>query len=386
MKKIVLALLVAATCGLAQAQSSVTMYGVMDVGVVNTTSVGTNNGSATQLISGPLNTSRLGFRGEEKLGGGVSSGFNLESQINPTDGSQGTVSSTGSANGLFSRGANVYIKDESIGKLTLGRQGNLGFEAFNYGDTNAAKNFGGSIIFWLDGSSFGGTTTTKTGLGTITGTTFLNNAVRYDSPEFNGFRAIGQYVLPGTSSTNTVGNLDASSRYVTAVTYNKGPWAAAGSFMSSNDSTGDTQYQVTTLGGNYTLPSGHKIAAGYHTFQNKANSATSNNNFSLIETTGRYKLDSRNSVHVGYYKLDDRSNGANGAQMGSIIGTHELSKTTSVYAGVARVNNNGASGFAAYGSGGANLNTLQSTTTLPASMQSSGLTQTAITTGLTVLF
>jgi hypothetical protein len=45
-----------------------------------------------------------------------------------------------------------------------------------------------------------------------------------------------------------------------------------------------------------------------------------------------------------------------------MIGTHELSKTTSVYAGVARVNNNGASGFAAYGAGGANLNTLQSTT------------------------
>ena len=381
-----LALLLAVSCGISYAQSNVTIYGIMDVGVVNTTSVGTNNGSATQLISGPLNTSRLGFKGEEKLSGGISSGFVLEAQINPTDGSQGTVSGTGAANGLFSRAANVYIQDQSIGKLTMGRQGHLGFEAFNYGDTNAGKNFGGSIIFWNDGSSFGGTTTAKTGIGTIAGTTFVSNAVRYDSPVFNGFKVSGQYVLPGTSSTNTLGNLDASSRYITAVTYTQGPWAAAGSFTSSNDSTGDTQYQVVTLGGNYTLPAGHKIAAGYHTFQNKASSATSNNNFSLMETTGRYKVDARNSVHVGYYKLGDKTNGANGAQMGSVIGTHELSKTTSVYAGVARVNNNGASGFAAYGAGGANLNTLQSTTSLPASMQSSGLTQTAITTGLTVLF
>jgi predicted porin len=386
MKKIALALLVAATCGLAQAQSNVTIYGIMDVGVVNTTSVGTNNGSATQLISGALNTSRIGFKGEEKLGGSLSSGFVLEGQINPGDGSQGTVSGTGATNGLFSRSANVFVKDDSLGTVRLGRQGNLGFEAFNYGDTNAGKNFGGSILFWNDGSSFGGTTTAKTGIGTMTGTTFVSNAIRYDSRDFNGFRVSGQYVLPGTSSTNTLGNLDASSRYITAVTYNKGPWAAAGSFMSTNDSTGDTQYQVTTLGGNYTLPAGHKIAAGYHTFQNKASSATSNNNFNLMETTGRYKVDSRNSVHVGYYKLGDKTNAANGAQMGSLIGTHELSKTTSVYAGVARMNNNGASGFAAYGAGGANLNTLQSTTSLPASMQSSGLTQTAITTGLTVLF
>jgi predicted porin len=386
MKKIALALLLAVSCGISYAQSNVTIYGIMDVGVVNTTSVGTNNGSATQLISGALNTSRIGFKGEEKLGGTMSSGFVFEGQINPGDGSQGTLSGTGAANGLFSRAANVYVKDNSLGTVRLGRQGNLGFEAFNYGDTNAAKNFGGSLIFWNDGSSFGGTTTAKTGIGTIAGTTFLSNAIRYDSPDFNGFRVSGQYALPGTSSTNTLGNLDASGRYITAVTYNRGPWAAAGSFMNSNDSTGDTQYQVTTLGGNYTLPAGHKIAAGYHTFRNKTSSATSNNNFDLIETTGRYKVNSKNSVHVGYYKLGDKTNGANGAQMGSVIGTHELSKTTSVYAGVARVNNNGASGFAAYGAGGANLNTLQSTTSLPASMQNSGLTQTAITTGLTVLF
>ena len=66
MKKSLIALAVLAVAGVAHAQSSVTLYGIADVVLHKDKDV------ATQLTSGGLSSSRLGFRGEEDLGGGAS--------------------------------------------------------------------------------------------------------------------------------------------------------------------------------------------------------------------------------------------------------------------------------------------------------------------------
>lgn len=89
MKKSILALAAIATlsaAGAASAQSSVTVYGRMDA------SVGSNrvNGvSTTQVFSGNLTTSRIGFRGTEDLGGGLKANFQLESALTVDDGTAG---------------------------------------------------------------------------------------------------------------------------------------------------------------------------------------------------------------------------------------------------------------------------------------------------------
>ena len=97
----------------AYAQSSVTLFGVLDVNAAQI-----KNGSAGSLKSlsqGALNTSRLGLRGSEDLGGGLSAGFHLEGQVNPDNGTMTSV--------FWNRRSTVSLIG-SWGELRLGRDYN----------------------------------------------------------------------------------------------------------------------------------------------------------------------------------------------------------------------------------------------------------------------
>ena len=83
MKKATTFALLAVASAAASAQSSVTLFGVLDL---NARYVKNGDVSLKSLSSGGINTSRLGFRGIEDLGGGLSAGFWLETGINPDTG------------------------------------------------------------------------------------------------------------------------------------------------------------------------------------------------------------------------------------------------------------------------------------------------------------
>ena len=123
--KLFAAAVAALAAGGAYAQSSVTLYGVVDTGVewVNKSPVGatssnpagTSGSSRVAMQSGNLSGSRWGLRGVEDLGGGLKGIFNLESGFNLNNGA--------SAQGrrLFGRNAYVGLQGQ-WGQLTLGRQ------------------------------------------------------------------------------------------------------------------------------------------------------------------------------------------------------------------------------------------------------------------------
>ncbi len=108
MKKSLIALAAVAASGAAFAQSSVTVYGVVD------TSIAVVKGQDT--VSGMLNsgaaTSRLGFRGVEDLGNGLKANFVLEGQVDPDDGTAGGFN--------FRRQSTVGLAG-SFGEVRLGR-------------------------------------------------------------------------------------------------------------------------------------------------------------------------------------------------------------------------------------------------------------------------
>ena len=109
-----LALLFGATAG-AWAQNSVVTYGLVDLGYVHE-SGGPNGASADKLTSGISAGSRLGFRGTEDLGGGLSAIFALEMGINADTGSLGQ-------GGLaFGRHSVVGLQSSDFGSIVLGRQ------------------------------------------------------------------------------------------------------------------------------------------------------------------------------------------------------------------------------------------------------------------------
>lgn len=106
----------------AQAQSSVTLYGRVDLGVqhsskTRSTAPGalptTNAGNLTELYNGGIRPSIWGFRGSEDLGGGLTAVFNLEGHFSADTGA--------GVNGLFRRQANVGLKG-GFGTVLLGRQ------------------------------------------------------------------------------------------------------------------------------------------------------------------------------------------------------------------------------------------------------------------------
>jgi predicted porin len=107
----------------AMAQSSVTVYGIVDSGLVYTTNI---NAAGDSILKMPSLTSsfpsRLGFRGVEDLGGGLQAVFVLENGFGVDNGT------TGQGGRLFGRQANVGLKG-SFGTITLGRQVNMSYIA-----------------------------------------------------------------------------------------------------------------------------------------------------------------------------------------------------------------------------------------------------------------
>jgi predicted porin len=100
-----------AVAATASAQSSLTLYGVVDLGIRY---VKNGNASVTSLASGGNNTSRIGLRGSEDLGDGLRAGFQLESGLNADTGTPQDSSR------FWNRRSTVSLL-RSLGELRLGR-------------------------------------------------------------------------------------------------------------------------------------------------------------------------------------------------------------------------------------------------------------------------
>lgn len=114
MRKLVSLLPLLLTCGAASAQSSVTIYGLLDV-AIGMTDAGGAASRQTEMTSGVGLGSRIGFRGTEDIGGGWKANFVLENGFNPDTGA------VGQGGVLFGRQAWVGLASSSLG-LSFGRQ------------------------------------------------------------------------------------------------------------------------------------------------------------------------------------------------------------------------------------------------------------------------
>jgi predicted porin len=124
MKKSLVALAALAAAGVASAQSSVTLFGIVDASVSGTTTSyetpvggGGPKASSVRLDNSGYNSSRLGFRGTEDLGGGLAASFWLEMGLSNDTGAAGSTAAT---TGLFNRRSTVSLSG-GFGELRLGR-------------------------------------------------------------------------------------------------------------------------------------------------------------------------------------------------------------------------------------------------------------------------
>jgi len=260
MKKSLLALAaMGAFAGAAQAQSSVTVYGLYDGGLnVNTReSKATSATVATVLSNSDLTgnqqtSSRLGFRGSEDLGGGLSANFNLELGFNPGTGSVDTTTVPGISGQNQSdsvRTSVVGLSSKALGEIRIGRQLSGAF-VVGAGDIFAGSNMVGDIVASSHGGATGNTTNTR-----VYRQATRFNGASYFTPNISGFVARLDY----SNSMSTGGSLTDVG-------------AAAATSATGAGVNNITSAQVANRGisGNY-LIGPVKIAAGHHQVTSNGN-------------------------------------------------------------------------------------------------------------------
>ena len=211
MKKSLLALAaLGAFAGVAHAQSSVTLYGIIDEGVNWTSNTRVAPGQGKQLwnlSSGVLQGSRWGLRGTEDLGGGLKAIFTLENGFDVNNGKLGQ-------GGLeFGRQAFVGLSSAGFGTVTLGRQYD---SVVDYvGPLEAGDQWGGYIAAHPgDLDNFNNANRT-------------NNAVKYTSPNFAGLTFGGMYSLGGVA-----GDFSRNQAFSVGAGYSNGPLVLGAGYLN----------------------------------------------------------------------------------------------------------------------------------------------------------
>jgi predicted porin len=176
MKKSLIALAVLAAAGTASAQSSVTLFGIVDATLQHVSNSG--GPSVTRLTNSGYNSSRLGFRGTEDLGGGMSASFWLEAGVNNDDGQGAATNSNNQASGA---GAAVAGRQG----LTFNRRSTVSL-AGGWGELRLGRDY--TPQFWnltvFDPFGTNGAGTTQTLNSIITGVTSVraSNSIGYFLP------------------------------------------------------------------------------------------------------------------------------------------------------------------------------------------------------------
>jgi len=242
MKKSLVALAVLAAAGAASAQSSVTLFGIVDASVGHIS--GSNGGqSRTYLGNSGLNSSRLGFRGVEDLGGGLAASFWLEGALNNDDGTAGQLGTGGFD---FRRRSTVSLSG-NFGEIRLGRDLTPTHHNDDVFSPFGTVGVGANIVFAaLNGGAntflgAGGGTGVSSGFAANPNQVRASNSIGYFLPSnLGGFYGQAMYGLAENTSgaTGTAALAGRSGQYAGArVGYANGPVDVALAYGESKGAT-----------------------------------------------------------------------------------------------------------------------------------------------------
>ena len=336
MKKSLIALAAVAVSGAAFAQSSVTVFGVVDnaVSYVN----GQDNWSG--LNSGGNQTSRLGFRGVEDLGGGLKANFWLEAGILADNGSgksgysKAGVGEKESDALAFKRRATVGLSG-NFGEVRMGRELTAAYNATSRYDVFGQVGFGASKL-WADAGVNGDSTTQR-----------VSNMVTYLSPDFSGFRANVNYGFGEDKDAQTAKSSNSASSYMGAgLTYDNGPLSLGLGLERRNDGentgVGANAFDVNawSLGGSYNFGVA-KLAAAYRNSEAKYSIGGDKD-----KTKGYYvgvsaPVGAAGEVKASYnrYEINEAGAAKEKADQFALGYVHNMSKRTAVYGTYAYIKN-----------------------------------------------
>ena len=332
----------------ASAQSSVTLYGLVDAGLTYVNNVKASDGAGYEKASfwgmtgGNVQMSRWGLRGAEDLGGGMKAIFTLENGFDVANGN--------SIDGReFTRQAYVGLSTQ-VGTVTLGRQTDA--VADYLGPLSATGTWGGKYFAHpgdldnLDGNAFR-----------------VNNSVKFVSANYSGFSFAGAYGF-----SNSAGSFAANRAYSLGAGYANGPFKLGAAYTQGNG-VGSNQTGAITDTANLNIVSdderlrtfgaGGSFSTGALTFgllwtQTRADSNTFNSTSVIVnnyEANARYALTPALSLGAAYTFTNSKFNFLGDStrvryhQFG-LQTDYALSKRTDIYAeGVMQIASGGPEGF-----------------------------------------
>ncbi|MFL6660099.1 MAG: porin [Massilia sp.] len=297
--KLLAVALVAAFPLAAMAQSSVTVYGIMDAAIAKE-DTGAPNGKRTAINSGNQSSSRLGFKGTEDLGNGLKAMFNIEA---------GVALDTGAADSaLFGRRAVVGLSGD-FGNITLGRE---------YSPVaDVAKE---TDVF---GQGFYGSNLNSFGAGRLTRR--LSNSVNFKTNTMMGFR-VGAAYSAGEATTGPSGNLIGFM-----ADYNNGGLYLGGGYHKfTRLSTGDDKEAIVGAGYKF---GAFEIKGSY----SEADPTGANNKFEQVNLGAAFTMDAHK--FFANYQTNKLETGAKANGL-AVAYSYSLSKRTNIYATYAMLNNN----------------------------------------------
>ena len=336
MKKSLLAVAVlGAFSSAAMAQSSVTVYGVIDISANYTTNQNKAGDSVLSLGDsgaigdpgqGAMSGSRWGLKGEEDLGGGSKAIFKVESGFTVNNGQSDQQGQ------LFGRQSYVGLSDNNLGQITFGRQyGTMTDVAFDFDPLGVGNYLANEWEVFMFGVRFDNTIWYKNTWGPVQ----LNV----------------QYSLGGQAGSNTIGNTLGSS-----LKYNQGPLglAIAVQQMTDANSNKSTTWSVdgtynfgpaTVFGNYYNLQtdggfakaaslSGGALANTSMFINNSANTTTRTDNMWVLGLA--YNFTPAMTLTVAYMDDQITQDVVGGGSMKSAYALleYKLSKRTEVYANI----------------------------------------------------
>ncbi|MEJ7928814.1 porin [Ramlibacter sp. AN1015] len=339
MKKTLIALAAFAAAGAASAQSSVTLFGIVDAAVT------IGRGDATDftgLTTNGYNSSRLGFRGVEDLGGGLQASFWLEAGIetdtglgqatNETNLASGTGAAVAGRQGLtFNRRSTISLAG-GFGELRVGRDYTPAFWNFTVFDPFGTNGVGTNQAYLGYAAAYGPTAVRA------------SNSIGYFLPRnIGGFYGQAQYHFGEQSGAVAGIGEDDGNGYGLRLGYAAGPFDVAIAYGNTELAAGDRTNLNVAGAWNFGMA---KVVAQYSRTESDAAGAFDVNGWMLGATAPV----GAGEIRASYGQTEvDGGGDARGRKL-ALGYVHNLSKRTAVYTTIARVRNDGGASF---GIGGA---------------------------------
>jgi predicted porin len=355
MTKNILAIAIAAAVMAPSAFAAATVYGVAHMSGNSFSSVNDGAGNSTGLTSISSNSSRLGIKGDEDLGGGLKAIYQMEFGVamdGNTDGGanangNGTVSGTTATNNNFTSLRNTFVGVAGgFGTVLAGRH-----DSFIKAAGRKYDLFGDQI----------GNNRNILGMNNATATYVVdgrhNNVLAYVSPSFGGV-TFGAAYVPSSAVTQqeTYDNAAQKNSALTAMV----------DYTAGNFSTTLGYIDVGSLGGNaitaYRLGAGYTFGAAkvVGLYQNaKIATSSSQDAYGL---GGSYKVGAAGTIKAQYYTAADVNGGKIDGTLTTVGYDHALSKNTTAYAVYAAAHNNTNAGYTTdfnNGGSGSNVTAIQ---------------------------